>query len=204
MNRRILDMLNPRTLVAAYCRGVFPMVERDELYWFSPDPRGLLPMDGSLHVPRRLGRTIRSGRFVCTVDRCFGRVVRRCARRPDGGETWISPEVVVAYTTLHEMGLAHSFEAWEAGAEGEGEPAGGLYGVALGGAFFGESMFTRVTDAGKVALVTGLEHLRRGGFALFDIQWTTPHLERFGAFDVPRSRYLTMLARALRLRPRPL
>ena len=198
-NAEILAALSPRNLVLAYSQGVFPMVERGRLMWFSPDPRGLLPLDDRFHVPRRLGRTIRSGRFVCTVDRCFDEVVRLCADRPGGEETWISPEVRIAYGRLHELGLAHSVEAWPADSIGEGSPAGGLYGVTLGGALFGESMFHRQSDAGKVALVYTVERLRSRGFVLCDVQWTTDSLRRFGAFDVSRHQYLARLTEVIGL-----
>ncbi len=200
----ILAQLQPRRLVLAYAQGVFPMVQEGELSWFCPDPRGLMPLDERFHVARRLARTVRGGRFACTVDRCFDTVVRLCGQRPGASEaeTWISPEVRVAYGWLHRLGLAHSVEVWPAGAVGAGEPAGGLYGVALGGAFFAESMFHRVTDAGKVALVHLVDRLRRGGFALCDVQWTTDNLRRFGAHDLPRAEYLSLLATALSRRGR--
>jgi len=198
---KILAVLSPENLVAAYAQGVFPMVEEGRLMWFSPTRRGLLPLDDRFHVPRRLRRTLRTGRFVCTTDRCFPEVVRLCAERPGGEPTWISSEIRVAYGRLHELGLAHSVEAWPADGVGRGEPIGGLYGVTLGGAFFGESMFHRVTDAGKAALVHSVKHLRRRRFVLYDIQWTTPNLERYGGYEVPREEYLSLLAAALR-RPR--
>ena len=198
-DRQILAALSPEDLVQAYTHGVFPMVESGRLLWFSPDPRGLLPLDERFHVPRRLARTIRSGRFTCTINRCFSQVVRLCARRPDNAPTWISPEVHAAYGRLHQLGLAHSVEAWPAGGTDSGTPAGGLYGVAIGGAFFAESMFHTVTDAGKVALLHLIERLKEQGFTLCDVQWTTPNLRRFGAFDVPRSRYLGVLAKAVQL-----
>ncbi len=193
----ILAALAPERLLTAYAHGLFPMVERGALMWFSPDPRGLLPLDERFHVARRLRRTLRRGRFACTVNRAFGAVVRGCAERGDGTPTWISPEIAIAYTHLHALGFAHSVEAWTADQVGRGEPAGGLYGVALGGAFFAESMFHRRTDAGKVALVYCIERLRRRGFALCDVQWTTENLRRFGAFDLPREAYLDRLAEAV-------
>lgn len=193
----ILRRLSPRNLVSAYAQGAFPMVEEGRLMWFSPDPRGLLPLDGRFHVARRLARTVRGGRIVCTVDRCFDEVVRCCAERPGGEATWISPEIRAAYGRLHALGVAHSVEAWPAEAIGQGSPAGGLYGVTLGAAFFAESMFHHVTDAGKVALVHLIERLGRRGFALCDVQWTTPLLLRFGAYDVPRDVYRTRLTEAL-------
>ena len=195
----ILAALAPRVLVSAYGQGVFPMVQDGEVLWFSPDPRGLMPLDERFHVPRRLARTIRGGRFECTADACFSAVMDLCAenREPDG--TWISAEMKVAYGRLHQAGLAHSVEAWPAGKVGLGRPAGGLYGVTLGGAFFAESMFHRVTDAGKVALAHLVERLRERRFVVCDVQWTTENLTRFGAYDVPRDEYLGLLARALRL-----
>jgi leucyl/phenylalanyl-tRNA--protein transferase len=199
VNHKILSLLSPRNLVLAYAQGVFPMVEQGELYWFNPDPRGLLPLDDRFHVPRRLQATVRSGRFVCTADACFDEVVRLCAERKEGGESWISPEVRLAYGKLHELGLAHSIEAWPCDAVRQGSPAGGLYGVTLGGAFFAESMFHRVTDAGKVALAHLVDRLRAGGFTLCDIQWTTENLCRFGAYEVPQAEYLDRLAQALKL-----
>jgi len=195
----ILSVLTPRNVVAAYAQGVFPMVQDGELMWFSPELRGLLPLDERFHVSRRLRQTIRSGKFACTTDRCFDEVVRQCADRPGGEPTWISPEIRIVYGQLHRLGVAHSFEAWPAGAVGQGAAAGGLYGVALGGAFFGESMFHRETDAGKVALVRSVEHLRARRFALYDLQWLTPNLERLGAFELPREQYLALLAEAIRL-----
>jgi leucyl/phenylalanyl-tRNA--protein transferase len=195
----ILAALTPRNLVAAYAQGVFPMVEEGELMWFSPKVRGLLPLGDRFHVSRRLRRTVRRGRFSCTIDRRFEAVMRLCAERPGGEPTWISSEMRIAYGRLHKLGIAHSIEAWPAGAAGEGEPVGGLYGVALGGAFFGESMFHTASDAGKVALVHGVEHLRSRGFAIYDVQWLTPNLTRFGAYELPREEYLRQLAAALRL-----
>jgi leucyl/phenylalanyl-tRNA--protein transferase len=167
----------------------------DEILWFCPEPRGLLPLGGDFHVPRRLGRTVRSGRFVCTADRAFDAVIHLCGVREEG--TWISGDFLAAYGLMHRLGLAHSVEAWPADAVGEGEPAGGVYGVALGGAFFAESMFHTATDAGKVALVHLVERLRAGGFRLLDVQWTTPHLRRFGAYDLPSGEYLARLCSAL-------
>ena len=192
-----MALLAPEMLIPAYAQGIFPMVQDGELMWFRPRRRGLLPLDERFHVSRSLAKTIARGRLVCTIDRSFDDVVRLCADRPDGTPTWISPEIRLAYNRLHELGLAHSIEAWPAGKAGVGEPVGGLYGVALGGAFFGESMFHTVTDAGKVALVYCVEHLRRRGFALFDIQWTTPNLLRFGAYEVHHRRYLAMLRKAI-------
>ena len=193
----IMASLQPEVLISAYAQGIFPMVQDGELMWFRPPLRGLLPLDERFHVSRSLARTIGRGRFECTIDRSFDDVVRLCADRPDGRQTWISPEIRLAYARLHELGFAHSIEAWPVEKADPGEPLGGLYGVALGGAFFGESMFHTVTDAGKVALAYCVEHLRGRGFALFDIQWTTPNLLRFGAYETPHDQYVELLREAL-------
>lgn len=184
-------MIDPGLLVRAYSQGVFPMgMEDGSIGWFSPDPRGIIPLE-TVHVPRRLQRVLRSGRFTTSIDRDFEGVMRGCAADRDEG-TWITDEIIQSYVALHRLGLAHSIEIWR------GETlAGGLYGVHLGGAFFGESMFHTETDASKVALVTLVDHLRARGFALLDIQWVTPHLARFGAIDIPRDDYLRRLTAAL-------
>jgi len=161
-----------------------------EIGWYSPDPRAILPLD-SLHVPKTLARRLRSGQFSVTADSAFAAVIAACARRK---ETWISPEIIDAYTDLHRRGFAHSVECRMGG-----KLAGGLYGVALGGAFFGESMFSVRTDASKVALVRLVEILREGGFTLLDIQFLTPHLAKFGAVEIPRTEYLRRLGGTLRL-----
>jgi len=162
-----------------------------EIGWFSPDPRGVLPLD-AFHVPARLARVVKQRRFDVRIDSAFERVMRACAERPDG--TWISDTILESYLALHRLGIAHSIETWR-----ERELVGGLYGIHLGGAFYGESMFHRATDASKVALVALVDRLRRRGFALLDIQWVTPHLAQFGATEVPRRTYLAMLRRALAL-----
>ena len=199
LRRHIPSELAPPRLLAAYAAGAFPMPDPDDesnILWFSPDPRALLPLDDRFHVARRLGRTIRQGRFACTLDRAFAGVMAGCADRTEG--TWISGDFLAAYTRLHELGIAHSVEAWPGGREGDPDRlAGGVYGVALSGAFFAESMFHRVSDAGKVALVHLVEHLRRRGFVLCDVQWLTPNLRRLGAFEIPRIEYLSLLADAL-------
>ncbi len=183
--------LEPGTVVAAYRQGLFPMpVRRGRLLaWWSPDPRGILPLDG-LRVSRSLRRSCR--RYELRVDTAFDAVLAACADRRRPG-AWISPEVRAAYRRLHELGWVHSVEAWT----GEGELAGGLYGVAVGGLFAGESMFSHRTDASKVALVGLVERLRAGGATLLDVQWTTPHLRSLGAVDVARARYLELLAEAV-------
>jgi leucyl/phenylalanyl-tRNA--protein transferase len=185
-------VIDPALLVRAYREGVFPMaLETGEIGWFSPDPRGVLPLD-AFHRPARLARVVRQGRFEVHVDRGFEAVMRACANRPDGEGTWINDEILESYLALHRLGLAHSVETWQAD-----RLVGGLYGVHLGGAFFGESMFHRVTDASKVALAALVDRLQRRGFLLLDIQWVTPHLEQFGAIEMPRKQYLALLKRAL-------
>ncbi len=182
--------LEPGTVLAAYRDGLFPMrVSRHgPLGWWSPDPRGIIPLDG-LRVSRSLRRSC--GLYTVTVDRAFAEVVRACAdpRRPAG---WIDEGFVATYTQLHRLGWAHSVETWR-----DGEMVGGLYGVAVGALFAGESMFHRATDASKVALVGLVERLRSGGGTLLDVQWTTPHLCSLGAVDVARHEYLRRLERAV-------
>jgi leucyl/phenylalanyl-tRNA--protein transferase len=190
-------MLSVDLLVSAYASGWFPMaVGRGEIRWFSPDPRGIIPLD-TFHLPRRLARVVRGETFEIVINRDFEAVIRACAeadRDPEDAGTWIDAEIFESYCALHDAGFAHSVEAWQ-----DGRLAGGLYGVALGGAFFGESMFHDVTDASKVALVALVERLRSRGFTLLDTQWTTEHLEQFGATEIPRSRYLRLLSQALNL-----
>lgn len=183
-------MISAELLLHAYRNGVFPMaIEHGEIAWFSPDPRALIPLDERFHVPHGLRRTLKRGQFEIRVDTAFERVMRGCARRRD---TWINKVILASYVNLHRLGHAHSVEAWL-----DGELAGGLYGVAVGGAFFGESMYHDVTDASKVALHALVERLRERDFALLDTQWTTPHLVRFGTFEVPRAEYLDLLAGAV-------
>ena len=180
-------------VVAAYRSGYFPMgMDDGEIGWFSPDPRGILPLDAA-HVSRRLGRVLRSGRFTITVDTACREVMEACAADRDEG-TWISPAILAVYCGLHDHGLAHSVEIWH-----EGTLAGGLYGVSVGGAFFGESMFHRVTDASKVALAFLVGRLNERRYRLLDIQWTTPFLETFGAIDISRDDYLQRLEQALQV-----
>ncbi|HET9229808.1 MAG TPA: leucyl/phenylalanyl-tRNA--protein transferase [Vitreimonas sp.] len=185
----------PDDLVACYRRGVFPMAEsRDDEGFFIVDPewRCIFPLD-KFHVPRRLARTLRSGRFSFTVDRDFAAVLDGCAAPgPDREDTWINPDIRTLYLEMHARGLAHSVEA-----RIDGELAGGLYGVAIGGAFFGESMYSLATDASKAALVHLAARLRRGGFKLLDAQFVTPHLERFGAQTLPRRIFQALLEVAL-------
>ena len=171
------------------------MAERRDdptLYWVSPEQRGILPLD-SFHVPRRLARTVRSGRFSVTADRAFAQVMQGCAAPAPGREqSWINEEIFRLYTALAASGQAHSLECWR-----EGALVGGLYGVQLGAAFFGESMFSAERDASKVALVHLVERLRRGGFVLLDTQFLTAHLAGFGAIEIARADYLVRLRGAI-------
>ncbi|MEX1144865.1 MAG: leucyl/phenylalanyl-tRNA--protein transferase [Acidimicrobiia bacterium] len=186
--------MEPGTLLAAYRGGLFPMRLRGggPIAWWSPDPRGVIPLDG-LHVSRSLRRSCRQ--FEIRVDTAFADVIRSCAdpSRPSG---WIDDEFIAAYTRLHELGWVHSVEAWTR--DPEPELAGGVYGVAIGGLFAGESMFHRRTDASKVALVGLVERLRAGGARVFDVQWQTEHLASLGAVEVCRADYLRELAGAVR------
>lgn len=188
-------ILTPAILLRAYAEGIFPMAERrgdTDLFWVSPEMRGIIPLD-AFHIPRRLARTVRSGRFKVTADMAFADVMRACAEPADDRpESWINDEILRLYTALHAAGHAHSIECWR-----NGKLVGGLYGVKLGGAFFGESMFTRERDASKVALVHLVARLRRGGFSLLDTQFLTAHLARFGTIEIPRAQYHDLLARAI-------
>ncbi len=187
--------LTPDLLLRAYAAGIFPMAESaddPELFWVDPVRRGILPLD-EFHLPRRLKRTLRAERFEITCDRDFDAVIRGCAEpTAERSQTWINTEILRVYDALHEAGVAHSVEARIAGAL-----VGGLYGVAIGGAFFGESMFSRVTDASKVALAHLVVQLRRGGFRLLDTQFVTEHLQRFGAIEISRARYRRLLNEAM-------
>lgn len=185
-----MNELTPELLIRAYCAGVFPMgdPESETIRWYAPDPRGILPLD-AFHVPTNLGKLVRREVFDVVSDRDFESVIRACADRE---ETWITDEIIEAYCALHEAGFAHSVECWQ-----EGRLVGGLYGVAIRGAFFGESMFYRVSNASKVALVHLVRRLREGGFVLLDTQYATPHLEQFGVVEIPRAAYERRLAKAL-------
>lgn len=183
--------LSPTIVLQGYRMGVFPMADPradDEVYWYAPDPRGILPID-AFHVPSNLGKLVERGTFEVTSDRDFEAVMRACA---DRNSTWISEELIQVYTELHRLGYAHSVESWS-----DGKLVGGLYGVAIGAAFFGESMFFRVTDASKVALVHLVRQLRAGGFTLLDTQYSTPHLEQFGVIEIARDEYESRLSRAI-------
>lgn len=185
-------MLTTEQLLSAYASGFFPMAvnTRGDIRWFSPDPRALIPLDERFHIPRGLRRVLKKNPFVVTVDKNFEGVIQSCAT--SHGKTWISNGILRAYCQLHRDGCAHSVETWL-----DGKLVGGLYGVHVRGAFFGESMFHRATDASKVALVTLVERLRARNFAFLDTQWTTPHLKQFGTFEIPREEYLVLLAKAL-------
>ena len=187
-------MIDVEILLSAYASGWFPMaVAPGEIRWYSPDPRGIIPLD-TFHVPSRLARVVGSGRFEIRIDADFLGVMRGCAERRGPEGTWIDDEIFESYVALHHAGFAHSVEAWQ-----QGRLVGGLYGVALGAAFFGESMFHRVADASKVALVALVDRLRANRFLLLDTQWVTEHLQQFGATDIPRRRYLKLLAEAIDL-----
>jgi len=178
-------------LLQAYSQGIFPMsMENGEISWFSPDPRGIVPLE-TFHIPHGLARTLKKSLFQIRFDHDFEAVMRACAERE---ETWISEEIIQSYVALHRLGYAHSVEAWSANGL-----AGGLYGVHLRGAFFGESMFHRDTDASKVALVALVQHLREHRFTLLDTQWITPHLATFGAVNVSKKTYLSRLRNAMQL-----
>lgn len=182
-------LIPPELLLSAYRQGAFPMaVSPGDIQWFSPQRRGVLPLE-NFHVPHGTRRALRDPEWEVRVNTEFESVMRACAAR---AETWIDDIILASFVRLHERGHAHSVEIWR-----DGELAGGLYGVAIGGAFFGESMFHRRTHASKVALVWLSRILQAGGFSLLDTQWTTPHLAQFGAIEVPRARYLRLLAAAV-------
>jgi leucyl/phenylalanyl-tRNA--protein transferase len=188
------DLL-PATLIHAYCEGVFPWFnEGDPILWWSPDPRAIFDLE-RIHIPRRLARTVRQGKFTITINRAFEQVMRGCGVRPEG--TWITSSMREAYSRLHRLGHAHSLEAWQ-----DGQLAGGLYGVALGGLFAAESMFHIEPDAANVCFVHLVDRLKQRGYVLLDTQMATPHTKRFGAFEIPRRDYLKRLHRATPLATR--
>lgn len=184
-----MERIPPHVLLGAYTEGVFPMAEAGEILWFSPVKRGVLPLDEKFHVPRGLRRALKREPFEVRRDTVFRQVIEACAERR---ETWIDDVIIESYCHLHELGFAHSIECWD-----EDGLQGGLYGVSLGRAFFGESMFTRKTDASKIALVHLVEWLREEGYLLLDTQWMTNHLRQFGGEEVPREDYFTLLDEAL-------
>jgi leucyl/phenylalanyl-tRNA---protein transferase len=189
--RTKVDIIDPDFLVRAYCSGYFPMADsrEGEIGWYSPDPRAIFELDG-LRIPRSLSLTVKKKPFEILVDTRFEDVMRECASRK---ETWISEEIIQSYVMLYRMGLAHSVECWK-----DSTLVGGLYGVAIRGAFFGESMFSRVRDASKVALVYLVARLRERGYVLLDTQYVTPHLARLGATEIARQEYLRRLKAALK------
>lgn len=179
-------MIAADLLLYAYRSGAFPMALEDgEISWFSPDPRALIPIDERFHIPHGLKRTLKRNPFEIRVNTAFEGVLHGCSQRR---ETWINPEIFSSYTNLHRLGHAHSVETWH-----EDKLVGGLYGVAIGGVFFGESMFHTATDASKVALHALILRLRERGFQLLDTQWTTEHLRTFGAYEIARVKYLKLL-----------
>ncbi len=194
MSRRTVE-ITPDLMLRAYRLGLFPMAETrrgDRLYWLDPERRGVLPLD-RFHVPRRLLRTVLSGGFEVAADQDFAAAIAGCAAPAPGREdTWINPQIEQLFSALHGMGFAHSVESRQ-----EGRLVGGLYGVAIGGVFFGESMFSAVRDASKVALVHLVARLRLSGFRLLDTQFVTAHLAQFGAAEIPREVYKTLLAEAV-------
>lgn len=191
----ILPDLTPEHLIKAYTIGIFPMSEGADdptVFWVQPEMRGILPLD-SFHLPRSLKKVMRKNPFTVKIDTAFADVIRLCAEEaPDRENTWINDEITNAYLGLHERGNAHSVECWL-----DGELVGGLYGVKIGAAFFGESMFSRRTNASKIALTHLVHRLRLGGFMLLDTQFTTPHLERFGVVEIPKDDYEILLAPAV-------
>ncbi len=185
-----LRILDPEILLNAYAEGYFPMADsrEGEIGWYSPEMRAIFPLD-KFNVPRSLRQTINKNVFEIRINTQFEEVLIACGERK---ETWISKEIILSYTLLHHLGFAHSVETWK-----NDSLAGGLYGVALGGVFFGESMFSRVRDASKVALVALVERMNQKGFELLDTQFMTPHLARFGAVEIPREEYLKLLKKSI-------
>ncbi len=194
MSRRSLE-ITPELMLRAYRHGLFPMAETrrgNRLYWLDPERRGVLPLD-RFHLSRRLARTVAAGVFQVTADTDFPAIIAGCASAAPGREdTWINPQIETLFCQLHRMGVAHSVESRR-----DGQLVGGLYGVAIGAVFFGESMFSRATDASKVALVHLVARLRLGGFRLLDTQFVTAHLAQFGAVELPRDGYKARLAAAI-------
>ena len=189
--KRSLQLLDPQLVIHAYAQGIFPMADEwGKIWWYTPDPRAILE-HSNLHVSRSLRATIRKGIYEILMDIHFEAVMRACA---DRFNTWINEEFIKTYTLLHHAGFAHSVEAWR-----DGMLVGGLYGVAIGGAFMGESMFSRATDASKVCLVALVEHLKGRGYVLHDTQFTTPHLLTLGVTEIPRKVYEQRLREALQL-----
>ena len=187
--------ITPELVLKAYAAGVFPMAEDrqdQDLFWVDPERRGILPLDG-FHIPKRLARTVKNRRYAITVDQNFSEVILACAAARTGHRgTWINDEIVSLYNRLHDLGFVHSVEAWD-----QDRLVGGLYGVTLGAAFFGESMFSQARDASKVALVHLVGRLIKGGYTLLDTQFVTEHLTQFGAIEIDRDTYHRQLEDAL-------
>ena len=191
MKNNVPEPLDPILVINAYAQGIFPMADHyGRIRWYAPDPRAILEHE-NLYISRSLRATLRKKVYEVNIDSAFESVMRHCAERED---TWINESFISTYTHLHYAGLAHSVEAWQ-----NGELVGGLYGVSLGGAFMGESMFSRATDASKVCLVALVEHLKARGFVLHDVQYWTPHLATLGVTEIPRKQYERRLRAALRL-----
>ncbi|MEM6551613.1 MAG: leucyl/phenylalanyl-tRNA--protein transferase [Planctomycetota bacterium] len=196
-------LLTPQLVLQAYAAGAFPMADgrRGPIRWLSPDPRAIFPITpddpaGAFHTPRSLAKLLRQQPFTLRLDADFPAVITACADpRTSDPDTWISPDIQRVFTDLHRAGFAHSIEAYDA----DNQLVGGLYGLALHGAFFGESMFSRVPNASRVCLAHTISHLQQQGFTLFDVQFTNPHLEQFGVAEIPRSDYLDRLERAIQL-----
>ena len=184
-------MIPISTLLNGYRIGYFPMAVNGGISWFSPEQRGVIPLE-RFRIPRRLARLLRQGRYKCTINESFRNVIMACASREDSDSNWIDEEILESYCALHRAGHAHSVEVWH-----EGRLAGGLYGVTLGGAFFGESMFHHVGNTSKVALCALVNRLCERRFTLLDLQWSTPHLRQFGAVEISRAEYLTLLAESV-------
>ena len=187
-----MKIIPPEILLEAYSRGVFPMAERGEILWFSPQRRGIIPLDERFHIPHGLARSLKRQPFEIRWNTAFREVMLGCAERD---ETWIDEVILESYCNLHDLGHAHSVECWDADGL-----QGGLYGVSLPGAFFGESMFSRKTDASKIALVALVARLRAQGVTLLDTQWMTTHLAQFGGYELSREQYHATLAKALSAR----
>ena len=198
-----MTKITPALLLQAYASGYFPMAmasDDHELYWFSPEERGVIPLE-TFHIPRGLKRALKARPYRVTVDQAFDAVIRGCAEVTGKGardETWINEEIIALYTALHRQGHAHSVEVWEGKVL-----VGGLYGVSLGGAFFGESMFSRAADASKIALVHLVSILREAGYELLDTQYVNDHLKQFGVVAMPKANYMVKLEKALSASPNP-
>lgn len=189
--------ITPELLLAAYASGYFPMAQNrndPELHWFSPEKRGIIPLD-DFHIPKSLAKFLKKNPFEVSMDRVFRNVITACAERE---ETWINDKIIDLYCELHQMGHAHSVECWH-----EGKLVGGLYGVSLGGAFFGESMFSHMTNASKTALAALVDRLKETGYQLLDTQYVNDHLKQFGVIEVEQKEYLKRLEKALLVQPKP-